>query len=116
MEWFRSIDASVTGEWLLSHSASAAGKAGAAFFGALLAIVVVGGLVLCVNAVAFVAAARRREWPRGHAKWAWLVAIPSAFVVSVAIPGFFVWLGLVVPLAYWIMLSRSRVSAETDGR
>lgn len=105
-DWLRSVDASAAASWFMSHSASAVGKAGAAFVGAIVAIAVVGTLVFAVNTVALVAVARRSVWPQGHLKWAWLLVIAVGFVASVSIPGFYVWLGLAAPVAYWCVVGR----------
>jgi hypothetical protein len=101
-----SIDASAVGDWALSHMASTAGKVGAAFLGALIGFAVVALIALAVSVTTLVIILRRRMWPPGHAKWAWALAVPVGFVLSVLIPGFSVWISLVVPIAYWIMVGR----------
>lgn len=105
-EQLQSIDASAAGSWILSHAATSAGQAGAAFIGALIALAVVATIALVISAVTLTAILRRKSWPRGHAKWAWALSVPIAFVLSVAIPGFYVWVSLIVPVAYWAMVGR----------
>lgn len=112
MEFLESVDTSVAAAWAVSHSAVAVGQAGAAFLTALIGVIVVGVVVFAVNVVALVSAARRRQWPAGHSRWAWLLAITAAFVISVALPGFCVWLGLVTPVAYWFVTRNSSKAAD----
>lgn len=112
VELFNSVDTSAAAAWVVSHSAIAAGQAGAAFLTALIGVVVVGVVVFAVNVVALISAARRRQWPPGHSKWAWMLAITAAFVISIVLPGFCVWLGLVVPAVYWFATRRSATATN----
>lgn len=101
-----SIDASSAGDWALSHAASAAGKVGAAFIGALVGLAVVAVVALSVSVATLIVILRRRTWPAGQAKWAWALAVPVGFVLSILIPGFYVWVSLLVPIAFWVMVGR----------
>jgi amino acid transporter len=105
-EALSSVDASAAGNWALAHAASTLGKVGAAFIGALIGLAVVALVTLSVSAATLVVIVRRRTWPRGHAKWAWALAVPVGFILSILIPGFFVWVSLLVPIAFWIMVGR----------
>lgn len=105
-EGLSSIDASAAGDWALTQAASTAGKVGAAFIGALIGLAVVALVALSVSVATLVVILRRRTWPAGHAKWAWALAVPVGFVLSVLIPGFSVWVSLLVPIAFWLMVGR----------
>jgi hypothetical protein len=105
-ERLHSVDSSAVGNWVFSHAAISVGQAGAAFIGALIALAVVAMVAFVISAVTLTMILRRKSWPRGHAKWAWALSVPVAFVLSVAIPGFYVWLSLAVPVAYWVLVGR----------
>lgn len=101
-----SVDASAVGAWTLSHAASAVGQAGAAFLGLLVGLVVVALIAFVVSVVTLVVILRRRTWPVGHAKWVWALLVPVGFVLAILIPGFSIWISLVVPIAYWALVGR----------
>jgi hypothetical protein len=106
-----SVDASAVGAWTLSHAASAAGQAGAAFLGVLVGLVVVALIAFVISVVALVFILRRRTWPPGHAKWVWALLVPVGFVLAILIPGFSIWVSLVIPIAYWGLVGRIPDSA-----
>jgi hypothetical protein len=106
-----SVDASAVGAWTLGHAATAAGQAGAAFLGLLVGLVVVALVAFVISVVALVFILRRRTWPAGHAKWVWALLVPVGFVLAILIPGFSIWVSLVVPIAYWALVGRIPDSA-----
>jgi hypothetical protein len=111
-----SVDASAVGAWTLTHAASAAGQAGAAFLGVLVGLFVVALIAFVISVVALVFILRRRTWPPGHAKWVWALLVPVGFVLAILIPGFSIWVSLVVPIAFWVLVGRIPDSAlERDG-